>query len=177
MNIVIITGSHRPKSNSKALAENFRRGAEDAGHTVFMFEAAHKKVHPCIGCDHCGMDGPCIFKDDMEELREKIIAADVVLLASPMYYFGISAQIKAVIDRFFAFNPHVTGKKDAYLFVTYGGDDPKTAEGITRQYEITCDFLKWTDRGKILVANVNDEGDVLKTAYPQQAYELGKSLK
>ncbi len=122
-------------------------------------------------------DGWWHVVDDMEELREKIIAADVVLLASPMYYFGISAQIKAVIDRFFAFNPHVTGKKDAYLFVTYGGDDPKTAEGITRQYEITCDFLKWTDRGKILVANVNDEGDVLKTAYPQQAYELGKSLK
>lgn len=176
MKICIITGSHRPKSNSGILAEEFKRGAEAAGHEVFLFEAAKKKVHPCIGCDKCGMDGPCIFEDDMEEVRGHIIDAQAVVLASPMYYFGLSAQIKAVIDRFYAFNPHVTGGKKAFLLIAYGGNDPKTAEGIERQYEIINDFLKWRDCGRILVPNVNAEGDVLKTAFPQKAFEMGKNL-
>lgn len=176
MNIVIITGSHRGKSNSQILADHFSSGAEAAGHKIFMFRAAHKKIHPCIGCDECHMDGPCIYKDDMEELREPLIAADAVVLASPMYYFGFSAQIKKAIDRFYAFNGHITGKKKACLLAAYGGGDPRTVAGMASQYDIICAFLQWQDCGKILVPNVNAEGEVLKTDFPQKAYELGKNI-
>lgn len=177
MKVMIITGSHRPKSNSGILADHLRKGAEEAGHSVFRFDAAYKKVHPCIGCDRCGMDGPCIFEDDMEVVRENIIPADVVVLASPMYYFGLSTQIKAVIDRFYAFNPHITAPKQAYLLVALGGGDLKTCEGITRQYGMICDFLHWKDMGRVIAPNVNAEEDVLKTPFPRQAYELGRNLK
>lgn len=176
MKILVITGSHRPGSNSTILADNFIKGAEEAGHEVFKFEAAKMQVNPCTGCDHCHMDGPCIFKDDFEIVREHIIPADVVVFATPMYYFGISAQIKAVIDRFYAINPKITGGKKGVLLLTFGGDDLKTAHGIHAQYEIMLNFLKWQDAGQIAVPGVNLEKDVLKTDFPKAAYDLGNSI-
>ena len=99
MKILVLTGSPRKNGNSATLADNFIKGAEEAGHTVVRFDAAFKKVHPCIACNKCGMDGPCIFKDDFDFVRENIVDADAVVFATPMYYFGISAQLKAGLLR------------------------------------------------------------------------------
>lgn len=177
MKVVIITGSHRTYSNSRALAEEFEKGAKDAGHDVYRFDAAHKKVHPCIGCDECNMNGPCIYKDDMEELRDRLIASDVVVLASPMYYFGFSAQLTAVIDRFYSFNPKVTGNKKCFLIIALCGGDLKTAEGMERQYEIMAGFLKWKDCGRIVAPKLCPENAVANTGWLAKAYEMGKNLK
>ncbi|MBO4696130.1 MAG: flavodoxin family protein, partial [Lachnospiraceae bacterium] len=97
MKILVLTGSPRKNGNSATLADSFIKGAKEAGHTVERFDAAFKKVHPCIACNSCGMDGPCVFKDDFEFVRKHIVEADCVAFATPMYYFGISAQLKAVI--------------------------------------------------------------------------------
>lgn len=104
MKILVITGSPRKNGNSNTLAEHFIKGAKEAGHEVVRFDAAFKKVHPCIACNRCGMNGQCVFKDDFEFIRKHIADADLVAFATPMYYFGISAQIKTVIDRFYAIN-------------------------------------------------------------------------
>lgn len=176
MKIAIITGSHRPGSNSGILAEHFKKGAEEAGHSVFLFEAAKRHVHPCIGCGKCGMDGPCIFEDDMDEARGHIIEAQAVVLATPMYYFGLSPQILAVVSRFYSFNPQATGGKSAFLLVAFGGNDPETGAGIEKQYEAMCEFLKWKDRGRILAPSLNGEKEVLNTPFPQKAYDLGLKL-
>lgn len=130
MKIVIITGSHRPWSNSGILADYFQKGAEEAGHGVFRFDAGRKKVYGCIGCDRCGMNGPCIFDDDFTPLREPLVAADLVLFSSPMYYFGISSQIKTVIDRFYAIDQRIIGGKQACLIVTFWTTDQRRASGI-----------------------------------------------
>lgn len=176
MNIVILTGSHRPRSNSSILAEHFQRGAEEAGHTIFRFDAGHRKVHGCIGCDQCGMNGPCIFDDDFTPLREPLIDANMVLFSTPMYYFGMSSQLRAVIDRFYAIDQRIMGGKQASLIATFWTTDLGKASGIVERYRNMLAYLRWADRGILLAGGVNAEGEVLGTDYPRQIYEFAKTL-
>ena len=176
MNIVIITGSHRPGSNSGILADYFQKGVEETGHRVFRFDAANKKIHGCIGCDRCGMDGPCIFDDDFTALREPLVAADFVLFASPTYYFGISSQIKAAIDRFYAVDRRIMGSKQACLIATFGQLNRNIASGVVETYKNMISYLQWADRGIMLAGGVNAEKAVFATPYPGQIYEFAKSL-
>jgi multimeric flavodoxin WrbA len=176
MKIIVLTGSPRKHGNSNTLAESFIKGAEEAGHTVTRFDAASKIVHPCIACDQCGMDGACVFKDDFEAIRDKIIAADLVAFATPMYYFGISAQLKAVIDRFYAINGKIHVPKKAVLMMTYANTSAAQAKPIIAHYEVMLDYLGWKDAGQIIAPGVWPVGAIRNTKYPEQAHQLGKSL-
>lgn len=162
--------------NSNTLADNFIKGAQEAGHNVVRFDSAFKNVHPCIACNKCGMNGKCVFKDDFEFIRDNIVDADAVIFATPMYYFGISAQIKAVIDRFYAINGQIHTPKKSALIMTYADTSSKEAQPIISHYETLLNYLGWSDSGKIIASGVWTEGDVNNTEYPKQAYELGKSF-
>ena len=176
MKILVITGSPRKNGNSNTLADNFIKGAEETGHSVVRFDSAFKNVHPCVACNKCGMNGQCVFNDDFEFVRNNIVDADVVVFASPMYYFGISAQIKAVIDRFYAINGQIHVPKKAVLIMTYADTSAKEAQPIINHYETLLNYLGWSDAGKIIASGVWTEGDVNHTQYPKQAYELGKNI-
>ena len=176
MKILVLTGSPRKNGNSSTLADNFIKGAEEAGHTVVRFDAAFKKVHPCIACNKCGMDGPCIFKDDFDFVRENIVDADAVVFATPMYYFGISAQLKAVIDRFYAINGKIHRPKKAVLLMTYANSAASEAEPIKKHYEVLLNYLGWQDAGQVIASGVWPVGAIKNTDYPQKAYELGKRI-
>lgn len=176
MKILVLTGSPRKGGNSNTLADSFIKGAKEAGHEVARFDAAFKNIHPCIGCNSCGMNGPCIFKDDFEFVREHIVKADMVVFATPMYYFGISAQLKTVIDRFYAINGQIHHPKKAVLLMTYANTSPAEAEPIKKHYEVLLNYLGWQDAGQVIASGVWPVGAVNKTDYPRQAYELGKSL-
>ncbi len=176
MKILVITGSPRKNGNSNTLADNFIKGAQEAGHNVVRFDSAFKNVHPCIACNKCGMNGKCVFKDDFEFIRDNIVDADAVIFATPMYYFGISAQIKAVIDRFYAVNGQIHTPKKSALIMTYADTSSKEAQPIISHYETLLNYLGWSDSGKIIASGVWTEGDVNNTEYPKQAYELGKSF-
>ena len=117
MKIVVLTGSPRRNGNTNHLAGQFIKGAEEAGHEVYHFDCAQRKVSSCIACNRCGMNGQCIFNDDFGQLRPHLVTADMVVFATPMYYFGFSSQLKAVIDRFYALNGQVKGseKRSALL--------------------------------------------------------------
>ena len=177
MKIVVLTGSPRKNGNSTYLAEQFIKGAEEKGHEVFRFDCAFKQVEPCRACNRCGMDGPCIFNDDFQELRPRLIEADMVVFATPMYYFSISAQMKRVIDRFYAINGQIKGahKKAAFL-MTYADTARKEAEPMLVHYHTLMDYLGWTSVGEVVAAGVWTAGSVRNTDYPQQAYRLGRSL-
>lgn len=177
MNILVLTGSPRGHGNSNTLASHFIRGANEAGHTVTRFDAALKNVHPCIACNSCGMNGPCVFKDDFEFVREHIIPADLVAFVTPMYYFGISAQLKAVIDRFYAINGSIHTPKQAVLIMTYANNSRRNESPILTHYEVLLEYLGWTDAGQLIVPGVWTAGSVERTSYPDQAYRLGKSLR
>lgn len=176
MKILIITGSPRKNGNSNTLADQFIKGASEAGHEVVRFDAAFKQVHPCIACNKCGMNGPCVFQDDFEFVRKHIVDADMVVFATPMYYFGISAQIKAVIDRFYAVNGSIHVPKKAALFMTYANSAMSEAKPIISHYEVLLKYLGWTDAGQIVVPGVWPVGAINGTKYPEQAYQLGRNI-
>lgn len=176
MKILVLTGSPRKNGNSNTLADYFIKGAREAGHEIVRFDAAFKDVHPCIACNRCGMDGPCVFKDDFEFVRTHIVDADMVVFATPMYYFGVSAQLKAVIDRFYAINGKIHCPKKAALLMTYANSAASQAQPIKSHYAVLLDYLGWQDAGQIIASGVWTAGAIESTSYPQQAYELGKSL-
>ncbi|WP_304407911.1 flavodoxin family protein, partial [Bacteroides acidifaciens] len=101
--IVILNGSPRMKGNTAGLVEAFKQGAEEAGHTVEVFNLQQMDIRPCLGCLGGGRDSknPCLQKDDMAKIYPHYETADVLVLASPMYYWSITAQLKTVIDRLF----------------------------------------------------------------------------
>ena len=176
MKILVLTGSPRKNGNSNTLAEHFINVAKEAGHEVTRFDAASSKVHPCIACNKCGMNGPCMFKDDFEVVREHIIPADLVAFATPMYYFGISAQLKTVIDRFYAINGEIHIPKKAVLMMTYANNSPRNESPILTYYEVLLEYLGWKDAGRIIVPGVWPTGAINQTPFPAQAFALGKSV-
>ena len=176
MKILVLTGSPRKGGNSATLADHFIKGAKEAGHSIERFDAAFKKVHPCIACNSCGMDGPCVFKDDFEFVRKHIVDADCVVFATPMYYFGISSQLKAVIDRFYAINGSIHVPKKAVLLMTYANTAASEAVPIKSHYEVLLKYLGWTDAGQVIAPGVWPEGAIARTKYPEQAYQLGRRI-
>ncbi len=177
MKILVLTGSPRKNGNSNILADNFIKGVTEAGHEVVRFDSAFKEVHPCIGCNSCGMNGPCVFKDDFEFVRQHIVDADMVVFATPMYYFGISAQLKAVIDRFYAINGQIHRPKKAALLMTYADNSAEKESILVNHYNFLIKYLGWENVGQIIAPGVWPAGAVNHTDYPLKAYELGKSLK
>ena len=92
MKIVVLEGSPNKKGSTHILADCFRQGAEEAGHTVELLNVAHADIHPCTGCIHCGYEGPCVQRDEMETIRSMILDADMLVFATPLYYYGMSAH-------------------------------------------------------------------------------------
>ena len=97
MKIVVLKGSPRTNGNSNMLADEFIRGAKESVHEIVEFDCAKHKIRGCMDCDSCGMAGPCVQKDDFEIIRPHLINCDTILFASPIYYFGVSGQLKNVI--------------------------------------------------------------------------------
>ena len=154
MYIVMITGSPHKNGTSALLADEFIKGAEESGHSVFRFNTAFECVHPCIGCDSCQCgDKPCVFQDDMNFLYPELKKADMIIFVSPLYYHCLSAQIKIAIDRF------------------HGID---SALG---SYHETVKYLGWNDSGVLLAYGCSTRADIEKTDYPKKAYELGRAVK
>lgn len=91
MRIVVLEGSPNKKGSSNLLADEFIRGAKEVGHTIEVIDAAHANLHPCAGCVHCGYEGPCVQKDNMELFQKQILSADMLVFVTPLYYYGMSA--------------------------------------------------------------------------------------
>lgn len=178
-NILVLTGSPRKKGNSDKLADAFIAGAQQAGHTTVKFATAEKSIKGCIACQTCFSKGSaCSIPDDFAELAPLVEQADMVVFACPLYWFTFPAQLKAAIDKFFAF---LIGKrppkvKECALLVVGGGEDLKIYEGIVKSYHLMAEFLNWKDGGVIIVPGVQDKQDILNTDGLKRAEALGKSI-
>lgn len=104
MNILVLNGSPRPKGNTRLMVEAFKDGALSSGHQVDVVDVCRKKISGCLACEYCHTkgNGACVQKDDMQEVYELLQKADMLVIASPIYYHGISGQLKCTIDRFYA---------------------------------------------------------------------------
>lgn len=177
MNILVIESSPHKHGSSNLLAEEFIHGAREAGHQVQVFDAGHADLHPCLGCDACGMSGPCVQKDDMAELRGNILASDMVAFVTPLYYFGMSAQLKTVIDRFYSFNGQLSAKgvKTALIAAAWDSND-WTMRELSAHYQTLCRYLNFRDQGMILGTGCGTVSQTRASRFPKLAYEFGKSL-
>ena len=104
MNILVLNGSPRPKGNTKMMITAFKEGAVSSGHKVNVIDVCRKKIGGCFACEHCHTkgNGECVQKDDMQEIYHLLKETDMLVIASPIYYHGISGQLKCVIDRFYS---------------------------------------------------------------------------
>jgi putative NADPH-quinone reductase len=159
------------------LASSFARGARESGHKVEVVDVATLDIAPCTGCVACGYGGPCAQSDDFDELREKILDADMLVFATPLYYYGMTAQLKIVIDRFCSANPRITGKrlKSALLAVAWNADN-WTFDALEAHYDTLVRYLDLRDCGRVLGYGCGMPGSTARSRYPEQARNLGASL-
>lgn len=177
MKIVVITGSSHKNGTSACLAEQFIKGAEESGHEIYRFDSAFKNVHPCIACEKChNTDTGCAFKDDMEMLNPELLSADAVVFVTPIYYYAMNAQIRTVIDRFYANDSALHKNKKTALMLTMADNSIKTADGAVASFKGMSEFLEWEIVGTVIGVDCADVSSLEKTKYPEQAYELGKNF-
>ena len=177
MNILILEGSPNRHGSSNLLADEFIRGAREAGHTVSVIDAAHADLHPCTGCVRCGYEGPCVQKDDMETFQGQILRAEMLVFVTPLYYYGRSAQLKTLVDRFCAINSSITRRhmKSALLSAAWNADD-WTFEALAAHYRTLVRYLDLDDQGMVLGAGCGTPAMTARSRYPKQAYALGRQL-
>ena len=177
MKITILMGSPNTDGSTAILVENFVRGAKEKGHECTVLNVCDMKVSPCTGCICCGYEGPCSIDDDNARIRSSILSSDMLVFASPLYYFGFSAQLKSVIDRFCAYNSSINRRnlRSALLTVAWNSDD-WTFESIVSHYHTLVRYLNLKDEGMVLAAGCGTPDMTRRSQYPQRAYELGKRL-
>ena len=177
MRITILMGSPNRKGSTNILVENFVEGATEAGHECEVIYVCHANIHPCTGCVACGYEGPCVQKDDVEQIRAKLLASDMVVFATPLYYYGMSAQLKTVVDRFCAYNGSLNGRhlKSALLTVAWNADD-WTFEALEAHYKTLVRYISFEDKGMILGYGCGTPSMTKRSKYPKEAYALGRSL-
>ncbi|URZ00495.1 flavodoxin family protein [Clostridium felsineum] len=178
MKITVITGSPRRKGTSALLADKFIEGAKDTGHEVLRFDAAFEDVKPCLACEYCANhNGECVRRDVMNTWYDKMIASDMVVFVTPLYYYAMSTQIKTVIDRFHANNGKLAGNKKAMIFATSYGADDWTMEALEKNYESILRFMNWEDAGKLFAIGCPSREIIENSEFPSKAYEFGKNIK
>ena len=178
MKIVVINSSPHSdsESTSKYLSSRFIEGAKSAGHEVFAFDTANADTHPCRGCDKCGMDGPCIYKDDIENtLMPKMLEADLLVLVTPLYYFGMSAQLKTVVDRFYSRTSKLHGKKSIFMATSYDSAD-WTMEALSNHYNTLVRYMNWQDVGQVWATGCGARSLVERSEFSDMAYKIGANL-
>lgn len=178
MKIVVINSSphSEAQSTSRYLAQRFVDGAKSAGHEIFIFDAAHEETHPCQGCDRCGMDGDCIFNDAIQtKLMPQMLQADLLVLVTPLYYYGMSAQLKIIVDRFYSRTTRLTGKKSMMMATAWNSAD-WTMEALKNHYETLVRYMSWQDAGQVWAVGCGTRSMVERSEFGNMAYKIGAAL-
>ena len=188
--ILIIQGGGRPKGNTARLVENFEKGAKEAGHETEVVSLLKHEVKGCLGCNACRYGKPCIQKDDFNGLVPKIKEADLLVFASPLYFWTLSSRIKAFIERFYCIaeedpNPPL-GRyesypvKDCALLMTSADNFFWNFEQAVSYYQFALvNYIGFHDRGMLLAGgcgDTNGKPQIDKTDWLSKAYEFGKHI-
>ena len=175
--VIVISTSLRHGSNSDMLAEKFVKGAKAAGNDVEKISLVGKNIQFCKGCLGCQKLGRCVIKDDVNDIMDKVLKADVVCWATPIYYYEMSGQMKTLIDRMNAMYEQDYLFRDVYLLTTAAEDEPETPKraetGLTGW--IDC-YPKSRLAGTLFCGGVNDAREIEGNPKLQEAFELGKSI-
>ncbi len=176
MNILVLSGSPRVNGNTEIMVSTFKRGAEERRNKVAVIRAYDKKVMPCIGCERCCENGGvCVRRDDMQEIYQLIDDTDMLVIASPVYWWGFTAPIKLIIDRLYAI--HRRNKKISCSALLMNSYDDDAFEASVKQYVKICEHLKWTITGIITIGGMKEKGAVKKSSKLNEVFALGKSIR
>lgn len=189
-NILVVVGSGHKKGNTNQLADAFVEGATAGGNTVTKVFLGDKVVNGCNGCEACRTIKKCVQKDDMEAIYPLIHAADTIVLASPLYFWTISARLKAFLERFYAIAEldeqppkgryENYGNKDCALLMTAADDLFWTFEQAASYYQFTCvNYLGWNDKGMLLAGGCGGsqtKKNIAETTHLQTAFAFGKNM-
>lgn len=176
MKILVLNGSPRPQGNTKKMVTAFSEGAASAGHQVDVVDVCKKKIAGCLACEYCHTkgNGVCIQEDDMQEIYGLLMKTEMLVLASPIYYHGISGQLKCAIDRFYATAyPQKPQRLEKVAMLLSSGDD-KMYDGAMFSYQGDfLDYLGLEDMG-VFTAHGYQNGSDNKL---KEIREFGASLK
>ena len=177
--VLIISGSPRRNGNSDILCDEFQKGAEKNGNLVEKISLAEKKIAPCIGCYYCANHGGrCALNDGMDKILQKIIDCDTLVLASPVYFYSVSAQIKARIDRTVARWREIANKDLFYIF-TAAEADRDTFDGALACFRGFAKCVNgYEEKGVLYGRGVYEKGAVRKEEDLMRiAFEMGESIR
>lgn len=174
MKILILNGSPRPNGNTKALVDAFREGAISKGHEVIEFDVARMHIQGCLGCEYCHTkgQGACVQKDDMQEIYRVLQEAEVLVLASPIYYHGFSGQLKCVIDRFYAVGAPGALKLQKIAMLLSSGSDQVYDGAVYSFQEDFVGFLGLENAGIVTAHGAENKSEKKL----QEARALGASI-
>lgn len=175
--IVVVSSSPRKGGNSETLAHKFAEGAREAGHDVQIVNVREIGLKFCTGCLFCQTHQTCILQDGMKVLYESFRAADTLVFATPVYYYSVSGQLKTFLDRL---NPLYVGEKsfrEVYLLATAADEDPKAIDGAITAVQGWVDCFDGVAlKGVLRAVGVTDRGEIDKTDFPKQAYDMGRAV-
>ena len=176
--ILIISTSLRGVSNSHELAKEFARGASEAGNEVELLTLHHKEIHFCLGCLSCVKTGKCVINDDAQEITDKMHDADVLVFATPIYYYEMCGQIKTLLDRanpLYGIDYKFT---DVYLLTSAAENEREVPSRAISGLEgwVEC-FDRSKLAGSVFAGGVTSPGEIEGNAALNEAYILGKSIK
>ena len=188
--ILIIQGGGRPNGNTAQLISSFARGAEEAGHHVEVISLLKNNVNGCLGCNACRFGKPCVQKDSFNSIVPKIKEADMIVLASPLYFWTLSSRIKAFIERFYCIAEEDSKpplgryekypEKDCALLMTAADNFFWTFEQAVSYYQFAIvNYIGFHDKGMLLAGgcgDTNGKPQIDQTEHLQNAYQFGKHI-
>lgn len=175
--VLVLSASPRRGGNSDLLCDQFMLGAKEAGSQAEKVFLGDKKINYCVACDACkGNGGNCVQKDDMAEVLEKMIAADVIVMATPVYFYTMDAQMKTLIDRTYSRYTKISNKE--IYFIGTAADSSKQAMERTLEgfRGFTCCLSGAKEKDIIYGIGAWNKGDIKGHPAMKQAYEMGKSV-
>lgn len=188
--ILVIQGGGRAGGNTAQLIGSFCAGARESGHSVEMISLIKNEVRGCLGCNACRYGKPCVQKDAFNDIVPKIKDADCIVFASPLYFWTLSARIKAFIERFYCMAEEDTNPplgryekypdKDCALLMTSADDFFWTFEQAVSYYRFAIvNYIGFHDKGMLLAGgcgDTNGKPQIDKTAHLQKAYDFGRNI-
>lgn len=177
MEVLILQGSPHKEGSSNMLAQEFIAGANSAGHAATVLDAAQLKLDYCTGCDVCKKSGSCVHQDDGARVRQEMFSVDMVVFVTPVYYFGMSAQLKTLVDRFHGYTQELKNKKmKAALIAALADTDEEAIFPLKAHYEQICKYLRFENVGEIFGKGCANPVLTRASKYMKEAFDLGKSL-
>ncbi len=175
MKITVLNGSPRANGNTATMVQAFEKGAAEAGHEVTIIHVGAKKVAGCLGCEYCfAHDGACVRKDDMTEIFEELDQTDLVVFASPIYWWEVTAQMKAVIDRMYSHAK--VGFHFDKIILLFNSGSPNVYDAPISMFKSICEYVGWEKVGEVCIPNMEDKDSMKTSPMLDEVYRLGRNL-